>query len=467
MGFIPIILLTIIGLGLLAAVKPPDDQKPAPLAVLAMAFWIGVVAATVLIIVPAAVTGRMFFVLIYVLLAAAVALLVRFRKNAAWLLGAEALPTQSRAHVLMLLVCIPFVAIMAMNIVEGFSIGTSYGLAAFDPIGNFALKARLWYETRLLKPDALLDPEFLMYKRSYPPVVPMMEGVWAYVLGGWDDQPMKWFFLWCWASAGALIYGLLRTRTSILGSVVGMGFWFSLPVSLAYAFGGAISGYGDIPLALGIVAALFVAQTFHRDKRWPAIILMALVMGGVFWVKKEGLPFAAGLMVWLIWRRTAWRTLAATAGVWLLLYAVYKATVLGVPTPFEDDMGVNHSLSELQSRFRDIWGLLVAEMDQEERWGKNLWLIAGLAWFYKFIAVPWRQWFPKELFLFGFMASVYIVVLMLTYYPFEFNLDKLFERLFLHIAPLLIVATFANFDVQVPMNGRDGDHREDFREPSA
>ena len=37
---------------------------------------------------------------------------------------------------------------------------------------------------------------------------------WAYLLGGWDGARVKWMFLACWLSVGALIWAAVRRRTS-------------------------------------------------------------------------------------------------------------------------------------------------------------------------------------------------------------------------------------------------------------
>lgn len=450
MGIIPIILLTLIGLGILAAARFPKAEQTSPVALIGLAFWVGVVASTIALIIPAVLTGRFFFIIFYLLLAVSVALIAIFRSHLLALFEFKNFNRPNRNQILILICVIPFVALMAFNVLEGIKVGTSYGFSAFDTIGNFAMKAKLWHETGQLRPDQLRDPEFLMYKRSYPPIVPAMEMLWARVLGEWNDVAMKWFFLWCWVSAGTLIYGLIRQRTSALGAAIGACFWFSIPMKIAYAFGGAISGYADVPLALAFLAAVFVLQTCRQSKQWGVIALMAVMAGCVFWVKKEGLPFAALLIAWMVWARIAWQTIAATLGIWSALFIIYKLTIWGIPTPFEDDMGFNHAPEEFKKRLTEIWKLIGAELSNDSHWGKKLWWVLGFAWIFKLAAKPWRQWLSMELFLFWAMAAVYIAVLILTHYPFHMNLDWVFERLFVHILPLLIVATFSHFDLSAP-----------------
>src|SRR5690606_6871088 len=100
----------------------------------------------------------------------------------------------------------------------------------------------------------LLDPEFVMYHRRYPPAVPVAEMTWSFVLGGWDDVKLKWFFLLSWLGLCGAMYALLRRRNDWLIALAGVALWVALPYHLRELHGGVTDAYPEALLQLALVA---------------------------------------------------------------------------------------------------------------------------------------------------------------------------------------------------------------------
>lgn len=465
MGILPIIIFLIIGAGILAALKPPARTLH-PAGWIALAWWLGLLATTNVVMAAAVMTERMHFWLMWVMLAVGIGLLIWKGRALAHEFKAALSDNSPHHHpvepwfktaVFALSVIVAILA--ARNVYYVANVGTSFPLVTFDAINNFGHKAQMWYETGDLQPAPLRDAEYIMYKRKYPPVVSMGEALWAYALGGWDGQRVKWMFAACWLSVGALVWAALRRRGNALTAWLGAGLWLCVPMNLTYFFGGAISGFADVPQAMAFVAAAAVAGELigggDKDKRrddWGAVILAGLLLAGAFWIKKEGLVFWAAMMGILLVRRAGLARLGAMAGIAAALYAINALATRGLPDFLEKDITLDLPWVEIWGRVKLYPALLAEELDRGNNWGGELWAIYGAVWLYKFWHVPARRWVTRELAVFAAMAAVFSAILILTIHSYGRNFDWAFERLFIQILPLLIVATFSDFD---PWRGRE------------
>lgn len=468
MGVLPVILFIVIGTGVMAGLRAPARTLH-PVGWVALAWWLGLLTTVAVLMAAAVATGRMHFWLLWVMLAAGVGMLA-WKGKALYKEFNEALHSHATHHrpepwfktaVLVLSVVVAILA--ARNVYYVVSVGASYPLVSFDAINNFAHKAQMWYATGDLQPEPLRDPEYLMYKRRYPPVISAGEALWAYALGGWDGQRVKWMFLACWLSVGALAWAALRRRGNALTAWLGAGLWLCVPMNLTYFFGGAISGFADVPQGMAFLAAAIVAgELFGGNgenklvRDWRMTALVGLLLAGTFWIKKEGLVFWGAMAAVLLWRRAGLGRVGAMAAMAAALYAINALAIRGLPDFLEKDITLDLPLGEIWGRIRIFPALLAEELDRGNNWGGELWGLYGAVWLYKLWRVPARRWVTRELFAFAAMAAVFAAILILTIHSYGRNFDWAFERLIIQIVPLLIVATFSDFD---PWRGREGGER--------
>ncbi len=439
MGWEPIIFLTVIGFGIFLLFKP-RPEKFHGLSVIVLSFWLGTLVTAFLMIGLAVVTGRFFFPMIWLLLIGGF-LLILFNVKKIYTYFPYTPPGPLKKDKIFLLLYIPLIYFIIVNLYRVEFLCMDYPLVSIDAIGNFALKGKLWYYTNSLFPAQLLDPEYLMYKRCHPPIISVIESLWA-SFEGWQGRDVKYFFFTCWLSVGLAILSILRSRGNRFSAVLATTIWFALPYNLGYCHGGAISGYADVPLALTFLCAVLIVDKLHNTDKWSDILLMALLLGGTFWVKKEGIPFVFFIMLFLVYKRMAIKKLGVLVSVLALMYIVYLFTTFNIPCLFEKDVTRHLSCAELFARIQRLFPLVVAEFSDPRHWGNRLWLIVLGAWILKLYRRKVKNLFNLEAVLFVFMFSLYLIVLVFTVWDFEQNLRWASHRLFIQIYPLLLIATF-------------------------
>jgi hypothetical protein len=218
--------------------------------------------------------------------------------------------------------------------------------------------------------------------------------------------------------------------------------WFLVPVNSSYIWGGAIAGFGDIPLAMAFLAATLAVGVLYSSRKTSHILLMGILIAGTFWIKKEGIPFAMLLVGYLVVKRVGWRTIAIVLGVIISFYLINLLSSLNLPKFFEKDVSLKMPLTELISRLKNYPLFISEELSIDKIWGEKLWYLLAAAWLFKIFFIKWKEIFNKEFFLFIFMFLLYSGVMICTIFNFYRNLDWVFERLFIQIYPLLLLATF-------------------------
>ena len=328
------------------------------------------------------------------------------------------------------------------------SLTVRFPLIGFDSIGNFGMKGMLWYHTHQLIPDQLLDPDFLTYKRTYPPVIPLTEAVYS-IFGGWNDAHLKLFFVVCWIATGLLIFSILHARRNRVFSWIAIAFWIMLPYNLYNFGGGATNGFGELPFALAILIATWLVIEFHGTKSLPMILFMGFVVAGTFWVKKEGIPFVLGVFIYMVWKRVPVRTIALVLAVSILTFVVHALTVRNLPTYYEGkDISLSHSIRDLVHRAGSFFGFAYEEFSRIRHWGELFWYLILSAWVFKLIFRGIKKSFGEELLFFAYMFAVYVVVCHLNVLDFYKVMSTTFDRLFLHVYPLLVIATFHGIETR-------------------
>jgi hypothetical protein len=451
MGWEPIVLYVIIGAGILVLFKFPFETFPFS-GFLALSFWAGVLIVTFIVILLAIITGKLFFEIFWIVLILSVIALIRQRAALRHYFRLKDRLRHSREGKEFLLL-LPLLVCILIEVFFVVSVATRFPIVGFDAVGNFGIKAKLWHQSRSLYPPDLLDSEYLMYKRRYPAVLPVTECIWSSVLGGWKGERIKFFFIACWLSVGLLVHAALRRREQGVIPWIGMSLWILLPFSLWEVFGGAIDGFGDIPFGIAMLAAIVAIEACYTSKNFRHIVLMGILIAGTFWVKKEGVPFVAAALLFLLWKRVPWRTIALVIAVSGIFYLVHIMATRNVPHFFEKDITLNISFSELLSRFKQYIVLTVRELNSNRQWGNKFWLILLFAWMYKIAFVRFKFLVTRELYFFLFMFAAYSLVFHLTLFDFSRVMQSTFDRLFIHIYPLLVIATLSGVTRREEMQG--------------
>ena len=174
-------------------------------------------------------------------------------------------------------------------------------LYPWDAWGQWATKARVWFELGRIVPFARADVWLSGATVAYfdaspnnPSTVPLLQ-VWSCVaLGRWDDSAMNWPWLCMLLALTLAVYGSLRSAgLSLLGALIGAYLVASLPLLDTHA---ALAGYADLMLAgVYTCAALALHRwVLRRDACDRALVLLLALACPL--VETSGLVWALTLV---------------------------------------------------------------------------------------------------------------------------------------------------------------------------
>ncbi|TMH48913.1 MAG: hypothetical protein E6H60_11120 [Betaproteobacteria bacterium] len=174
-------------------------------------------------------------------------------------------------------------------------------LYPWDAWGQWATKARVWFELGRIVPFARADVWLSGATAAYfdaspdnPSTVPLLQ-VWSCVaLGRWDDSAMNWPWLCMLLALTLAVYGSLRSAgLSLLGALIGAYLVASLPLLDTHA---ALAGYADLMLAgVYTCAALALHRwVLRRDACDRALVLLLALACPL--VETSGLVWALTLV---------------------------------------------------------------------------------------------------------------------------------------------------------------------------
>ena len=443
MGWEPAMLFILGGMGLLLLPGLPRKQIPLT-GFIALSFTAGIYLLTLLLMLVALLTGRFFFSLIWLLLVAGLAAIIlrwnSIKQNLKVSLPATS-PVQTGSMFPNILL---FLLILAQGMMV-FRLATLYPFVGFDAIGNYAMKAKMWYHTGLLFPPHLLDPEFIMFHRRYPPAIPLSEAAWSVILGGWSEIKIKYFFLFCWLFSGCLLYTHLRRKNSSLIAWLGLSFYFLLPYHIMEIQGGPTDAYPEIPFIMALLSAFILVKQFATKPNLASAAIMALFVAGTMLLKKEGLFFVILIIIYMLWIKAPSLNIFLIFISSALCYLMIVLSNLDIQSVLHERyVAVNLTPQLFVERIGILARFLVSEFFYKERWGNYFWYVFVLIWIYKSFILRWRELFTVDLFFCLGMGIFYLILLLNTHLDFYTHLDTTLHRLFLHIYPLFIIATFNN-----------------------
>jgi len=365
----------------------------------------------------------------------------------------------------------------------------SVPMHGFDATFHYAYKARLLFHEGFGTPawTELEGPVGrTMTHPTYPPLLPALELLVAWVRGGYDDDAARPLMALFALVPAALLVAELGRRGRSAGLLAGLA-WITLPVlyywrlphpdpllgtlglflgpeAAAARFGTpsawmrapawCLDGTADLPLAALVLAAFLHATRLLSGRGDRLDVLGAGVLGaGALLAKNEGLALVAllGLALALgCWRARARRgalALLVAVGVAALTSAGWFVARAGLPTVDEDYPSriTPAVLRASLGRAGEVAGRFARSLLDVSAWNLTWPLfLAAVAWALARRRVALASPVGVALLVIAGGSAIYALVLMVT----PWNLELLATtgiplRLLLHLAPLAVFATFA------------------------
>lgn len=326
----------------------------------------------------------------------------------------------------------------------------------FDSLTRWLLKSKALALEGTLDGPLSRDPGFGFTHQRYPALLPHVANLPALLSGRWDERAAEGVYPWFAVALVLLAHGALARRADPLRAALGAAWIASLPLVSFLPRpppgAGAFSAMADVPLAAfaaGAGLALLDALDEVRDR---AHLEAGLLLAGAALAKNEGLPLlaAAALALLLGARRARWRRAAGVAGLAGGLYLLlWWSLARHFPVLDEDYAGRLHG-DALAAGWRRLSFLLPAfglEALSFQRWGLT-WLAAAVL---LAIGRP-RRALLALLALAAAQLASYLLAFVVSAWtspagealspsgdPVEYLLLLTLGRLFLHLAPLVIV----------------------------
>jgi hypothetical protein len=330
-------------------------------------------------------------------------------------------------------------ALVGIVLLQVLLLGLETYISSYDFFGIWGLHTKLFFLTHGV------DFDGLRLAHAYYPAASSMGHLWYDLwLGRIGDRYLS-LPLAAEAAALVLVTRLLLHRLGVQAPLAAALTFFLCAGSVGFLFS-ALSGYGDLPMAAGLVVAIGAGAAWLRPEargggRWLAL---SGVGGGLaVWSKFEGLPSVALIAValaiawYLRGRRIA--DLLAVAG-WVGLVALFAAPwyILTLVRHFGFS---NEHVSGFY--FHPFWILrhVGAALSDPATWG--VWWVGAIAlliatapaWLY---APLWRCWL-------GVLIAVELVVVMVAYVITVHagradDVTVTAPRLYFHLMPALVLA---------------------------
>lgn len=156
---------------------------------------------------------------------------------------------------------------------------------SFDAIGNFAFKAKMFFESGRIPFELFVNKSIDIQHGDYPLFIPLSEA-WTYLfIGGWNDLLVKALFPMFFVALLVIFYFALRRLIGARLALVSAFFLATIPHFLNYA---AI-GYADFALAMFYSVSflyLFLWIAYRRENKY--LVLAAVLAILSVWTKNEG-----------------------------------------------------------------------------------------------------------------------------------------------------------------------------------
>lgn len=301
-------------------------------------------------------------------------------------------------------------------------------VSAWDGWSIWLLKSKIFFI------DGMIKPDIFSYVESDYPLIISLAGTFLYeVMGRVDDTNVLLLFYFFYLMLGISFYFYLRKNTS---STVAIIFTFLLLSTQNILRHGGRYEAGQADLALGFyffITAVLLLE-YIRNKDFKTLLLCNIVLGITALVKNEGVTYvliAQVIIILHVIKSKKYKHLFTSllCALPILDWYSYKE-IINMPKNF---LLVNSSLR------LDRIALLIKEMVLEfinfSRW--------NLTWVYFIITtiLSFRhinRYFPLYALILGQLSIYFIIYLITPVNPLD-HLRSSFNRLIIHIAPLVIL----------------------------
>ena len=311
----------------------------------------------------------------------------------------------------------------------------------FDTRMIWAFHADLIYNAGTYPPPLLKDPAFVVGHPQYPPGIPLVSALAAFVDGAWDDRVAAVIPALFYPAIVALIAAELVHRDDRWGWYL-CGAFALLPMLTTKIHGGADSGYVDLVVAFYVLVAAILVLSRDRPASFGSAAAAGIAAAGAATTKNEGMLLAVMVCaaVWLrgSLRRRAALTMTVTT---IALVAPWKWVQAGLAGVFEERYGEFLTLDRL------LWGLGRAG-DVAVDMLRVLFLTVtttGVVWW---IVLGWwvasgqkREVLSvRALWIVPAYFAIAFVLYLITPWAGIDQVHTSFDRLSLHVAPLALWA---------------------------
>jgi len=316
---------------------------------------------------------------------------------------------------------------------------------SFDAIGNFAFKAKMFFESGRIPFELLVNKSIDIQHGDYPLFIPLSEA-WTYMfIGGWNDLLVKALFPMFFIALLVIFYFALRRLIGARLALVSTFFLAAIPHFLNYA---AI-GYADFALAMFYSLSflyLFLWIAYKRENKY--LLLAAVLTILSVWTKNEGallsLISISILILFAIFERREMagneiRGIACFCAAVILAGALWFTFIhsVGLSNEF-----INKDTFKVPLAIKNLGRIpLILNDYQKHIFGPKKWNIsllvffAGLIMYFKTAFKGYAKYITLSI-LFAFLG--YGVFYLFTPLEIHYHLQTSGSRVLLHFLPVVV-----------------------------
>jgi len=336
--------------------------------------------------------------------------------------------------------------VLCIFILHAFIVVLTTAPIGWDAYGIYFIKAQAFYKDGHI--ESLKNNTYGSAGHpNYPNLYPLIEAYLYYFIGTNNERVVSIIFPIIYSS---ILILLISTLTPLIGlnlSILTSIMIASLPVTLDYFTSTTHGGYMDMPLAFTTVIGIAFGLLWLKERKNTHFVFFSLIMGCLAWTKNEGIPISfiwLGLFtIILLVSSLNWKRKLILLIILLVCYLSFTISwllyrkALGITI---ESVRLNLKIPVLISRFSNIkrilgfyWNMIQSSGEFMGIW--ILFLLCGIFNIKKIYKVP------NVILLIGLIcwASVYLIVLLASDNPLEWQFDTSADRLLFHLIPTIMI----------------------------
>jgi hypothetical protein len=334
----------------------------------------------------------------------------------------------------------------------------SQPLDRWDERAFWGLKAKILYQDATIYSSDFFDPDRLHPHKQYPLLIPLAESLVYFTLGHIDDRLIKVIFPISFMALLIIFYHSQRKFFPRIHSLYFTALLASLPFYIMTSSPipdigtGASSGYADIPLTFFyFVASIYLYIWFLNPNNISYIILSSLFLSFSIFTKSEGIfMYLIDVCVFYMYifmnndKLTKQTKLISSLCIWLPLLILAPWFIFQTNLPNDSEIRFSFTIFlENLGRLPTIINYITLNYINPLHWN----LVFPLLILSAFL-IPKKNLINQGIYLYiiailNLISLVVLYVLSLTE-PIEHHLDTSFDRMTIHIMPIVIFILSAN-----------------------